>query len=231
MLKTASVLFVTLIMLCSSAALAEPVAVAYANYANSMPGTYQDSSLDDVDTVLHQNMYEISQETSSMKFHVNSPIGDVWVNFDDFSGDFSMLDNGDDRDVASIEVNAESMHTRRGMVGSLLKSAGFLDVANFPSMKFVGDSFEWFSDTQAILAGTITIKDTARKVAFYVKLKDSSETGKHSDRVTLEAIATIKRSDFGINTLLPLVSDEVKLYVSINAVKKKHKQSFSTANR
>jgi len=50
----------------------------------------------------------------------------------------------------------------------LLKSKGFLDVANFPSMKFVGTGFEWFSKRQAILKGDMTIKGTTQQVVFYV---------------------------------------------------------------
>ena len=155
-----------------------------------------------------------------MKLRVNSPIGDIWVSFGDFSGDFTMHGHGDNRDIASIDVNAENLDTNRGMVGRLLKSEGFLDVENFPSIKFVGTSFEWFSERQAILKGDMTIKGTTQQVAFYVELVDSSTQSTYSDRVELQATATIKRSSFGINTLLPLVSDEVSLHISINATRK-----------
>ena len=221
MCKTVTVIFMGLAMIGNSVAIAEPAAVAYASYNTSKHNSRPGSSLDDMDVVLQQNMYEIQQDASKIKLHVNSPVGDIWVKFEDFAGDFTMLGNDSDRNVASIEVNAKSMRTSRGMVGMLLKSKGFLDVANFPSMKFVGSSFEWFSERQAILKGDMTIKDVTRQIVFYIELDDSNEENAYSDRVMLQARATIKRSEFGINTLLPLVSDDVKLHISINAVKKK----------
>ena len=87
-------------------------------------------------------------------------------------------------------------------------------------MKFVGTSFEWFSKRQAILKGDMTIKGTTQQVAFYVEVVDSSEQSACSDCVELQATATIKRSSFGVSALLPIVSDEVSLYISINAIKK-----------
>lgn len=220
MCKTVTVIFIGLAMIGNSAAIAEPVAVAYACYDTNEHNTHQDFTLDNMDVVLQQNMYEIQQDTSNIRLQVNSPIGDIWVSFEDFAGDFTMLGNEFNRNVASIEVNAKSMDTSRGMVEMLLKSRGFLDVDNFPSMKFVGSSFEWFNERQAILKGNLTIKDVTRQIAFYIEVVDSNEENAYSDRVTLQARATINRSEFGINTLLPLVSNDVKLHININAVRK-----------
>ena len=217
MVKNVGVLIIVSSVICNGIAFAEPVAVAYASYANSKQDTYQDPSLDSTDVVLRQHMYTIQQETSNIQLHVKSPIGDVWVTFDDFDGDFSLLGASGNSNVASIEVNATKMDTRRGMVRMLLKSGGFLDVDNFPTMRFTGKSFEWYSDTQAILKGDMTIKDTTRQVAFYVELVDDSIKNIDSERVTVKAMATIKRSDFGITTLLPVVSDNVNLFININA--------------
>lgn len=221
MYKAATVLFIALTMTGHSVAFAEPVTVAYASHYNGEQNIHYDSSLDNIDPALYQKLYEIQQDTSSMKLHVNTPIGHIWVSFGDFSGDFTIHGNGDNRDVASIDVNAENMDTNRGMVRRLLKSKGFLDVTNFPSMKFVGTSFEWFSERQAILKGDMTIKGTTQQVVFYVEMVDGSTQSTYSDRVELQATAVFKRSSFGINTLLPIVSDDVSLHISINAIKKR----------
>ncbi len=220
MFNRTSYLIASLFIVCNKFALADPVAVAYASIANSVKDSYQDSSLGGVDAVLKQYAYKIELENSSIQFHVKSTIGDVWVTFNDFEGDFSLIDNRDDSEsgsVASIEVNAEKMDTRRGMVKMLLKSSGFLDVGNFPSFRFTGSSLEWFSDTQAILKGELTIRNVTRKVNFYVELVDSSVDAIGSGPVDLKAMATIKRSDFGITTMLPVVGDQVDLFININA--------------
>ena len=223
MFNRTSYLIASLFVVCNKLAIADPVAVAYASIANSVKDSYQDSSLDGVDSALKQHAYKIELENSSIQFHVKSTIGDVWVTFNDFEGDFSLIDNRDNSDngsVASIEVNAEKMVTRRGMVRMLLKSSGFLDVSNFPSFRFTGSSLEWFSDTQAILKGKLTIRDVTRQVNFYVELVDSSVDAIGSGPVDLKAMATIKRSEFGITTMLPVVGDQVDLFININASRK-----------
>ena len=220
MFNRKSYLIALLFIVCNKFAVADPVAFAYASITNSVKDSYQDSSLGDVDAALKRYAYKIELENSSIQFHVKSTIGDVWVTFNDFEGDFSLVDKSDDSEnssVASIEVNAENMDTRRGMVRMLLKSSGFLDVGNFPSFRFTGSSLEWFSDTQAILKGELTIRDVTRKVNFYVELVGSSIDAIDSGPVDLKAMATIKRSDFGITTMLPVVADQVDLFININA--------------
>ena len=102
-------LIASLFVVCNKIAVADPVAVAYASIANSVKDSYQDSSLDGVDAALKQHAYKIELENSSIQFHVKSTIGDVWVTFNDFEGDFSLVDdrdNGENGSVASIEVKA-----------------------------------------------------------------------------------------------------------------------------
>ena len=217
MFKLAGILIIALSLISNSAALAEPVAVAFASQVNSVQDTYQDPSLDNTDIVLREHVYKIRSDASSIQLQVRSTIGDIWVMFDDFKGDFSLFDNGGNSNVASIEVNAGNMYTRRGMVKMLLKSSGFLDVDNFPKMTFIGSSIEWFSDTQAILKGAMTIRGESRQVNFYLELDDSSID---DDHIAVKAMATIKRSEFGITTLLPVVNDQVNLIININALKK-----------
>ena len=52
-----------------------------------------------------------------------------------------------------------------------------------------------------------------------IELVDAEADNKYSERITVKATTTIKRSKFGIYTLLPVVSDDVNLYLSIDGVK------------
>ncbi len=218
MLNSIKSLFTVLILVLSScAAHGDPAAVAFAAYTGIENGGKPASSL-----ILNSNTYEIQQHSSKMLFRVDSPIGDVWACFQDFEGVFTMLNNVIDNDLASIEINAESLNTRGGFIGALLKSESFFDVENFPSMHFVGSSLEWYSETRAVLKGEMTIKGITRQVAFYIELVDADVDGRFSERITVKATTTIRRSEFGISSLLPAVSDNVNLFMSIDAVKKTH---------
>lgn len=164
--------------------------------------------------------YEILQNTSKIEFRVDSPVGEVRMSFQDFKGSFAMFDSGIHDSTTVVDINADSLDTDAGFIGVLLKGESFFDVENFPSMRFVGSSFEWFNNTHAVLKGEMTIQDVTRPVAFYVELVDANYEEKFSDRITVKASTTIKRSKFGMYTLLPVVSDDVNLYLSIDAIKR-----------
>ena len=174
-----------------------------------------------MDLILNGSLYEIQPETSKMVFRVDSPIGEVWASFQDFEGCFAiMLNSATHEGAVSIDINAESLDTDGVFIETMLRSESFFDVENFPSMYFTGSSFEWFNDRHAVLKGYMTIKNVTRQVAFYVELVNTNVENRYSERITVKATTTIRRSEFGIYTLLPAVSDNVNLFMSIEALKK-----------
>jgi polyisoprenoid-binding protein YceI len=170
--------------------------------------------------VFSEHLYDIQPETSKMEFRVDSPIGEIWASFEDFKGDFAMLDTGVHSDPAEVDVNTDSLDTNAAFIGMLLRSESFFDVDNFPRIRFVGSSFEWFNEKQAVLKGYMTIQNMTQPVAFYVEMVNPDVENKYSKRITMKATTTIRRSEFGIRTLLPIVSDDVNLYMSVDAVKR-----------
>ena len=174
-----------------------------------------------MDLILNEYLYEIQPQTSKMLFRVDSPIGEVWASFQDFEGVFAiMLNSAAQDDPTSININAESLDSDGVFIEAMLRSESFFDVENFPSMHFTGSSFEWFNDRHAVLKGYMTIKNVTRPVAFYVELVNVNVENRYSERITVKATTTIRRSEFGIYTLLPAVSDNVNLIMSIDALKK-----------
>jgi polyisoprenoid-binding protein YceI len=190
--------------------------------ANSCSGknANQMLAMNSINSILSDHLYDIQPETSKVEFRVDSPIGEVWASFKDFKGGFAMPDNGALSDPAIVNVNTDSLDTDGAFIGMLLKSESFFDVENFPSIRFVGSSFEWFNDSQAVLKGHMTIQNRTKPVAFYVELVNANPDSKYSERITMKASTTIRRSEFGIYTLLPIVSDNVNLYMSVDALKR-----------
>jgi polyisoprenoid-binding protein YceI len=183
---------------------------------NKVKGEHQ---LTNVTLIMNEYSYEIQQDTSTIAFRVDSPVGEVWASFEDFKGSFAMFSGDMHSDSAIVDINADSLDSDTGFVSTMLKSESFFDVENFPSVRFVGSSFEWFDKSKAVLKGYMTIQDVTRPVAFYVELVDADSDDKFSERITVKATTTIKRSEYGIYTLLPVVSDNVNLYMSIEALK------------
>jgi len=170
--------------------------------------------------ILKEHIYEIQQNTSTIKFRVDSPFGEVWGSFHDFEGSFIMRNNGTNNQSAVVEVNTESLHVDKTFITAMLKSEMFFNIEKFPSMRFVGGSFEWINDKNAVLKGYLTLNNVTRPIAFYVELVKHNIANPYSERITVKAETTIKRSEFGIYALLPAISDNVNLFMNIEALKK-----------
>ena len=220
MFKRLITLLALLTVISSGAVNAAPDIIAYADYNKGELKEKQALATQNMGTILNENLYEIQPQTSTMEFRVDSPIGDVWASFQGFEGSFTILNSSTHAVPASININADSLDADGTFIAAMLKSESFFDVEKFPSIHFVGNSLEWFNDTHAILKGDMTIKDVTRQVAFYVELVNDNIEDKYSEHITVKASTTIRRSEFGIYTLLPAISDNVNLFMSIDALKK-----------
>jgi polyisoprenoid-binding protein YceI len=218
MLENTRTIVALLIIIIGGSASAEQASVTAVDSAAAVNSDDQAASVQGMDIYLDEMVYRIRPETSKMKFRVDSPIGDIWASFKDFEGHFLMFDSGPRHKLASIDINADSLDADAGFIGMMLRSERFFDVDKFPSMRFVGSSLEWYHEKRAVLRGYLTIKGVTREVAFYVEVVDPDHIS--SNRITVTASTTIKRSAFGIDTLLPAVSDNVNLFMSIDAARK-----------
>ena len=68
----------------------------------------------------------------------------------------------------------------------------------------------------ALIEGNLTIKDVTKPVVLEAGFTGTGiNPFSKKETIGFQAVATIKRSDFGINTAIPLVSDEVGLSISV----------------
>jgi polyisoprenoid-binding protein YceI len=58
-----------------------------------------------------------------------------------------------------------------------------------------------------------------RRVGFHVKLVKQEVENSQEQRILVKATTLIRRSEFGLNALSPMVSDAVNLCMSVDAVK------------
>jgi len=194
--------------------------VVNADDSIAKPGIKHVPHRTDTALVMNRNMYQIQQDTSTIQFRVESPFGDIWGSFEDFEGSFFVLTNGMHNQSAVVDINTDSLYVDSSFIKAILKSEMFFDVEKCSSMRFVGSSLEWFNDRKGVLKGELTINNVTRQIAFYLELVTPDIENEYSERITIKASTTIKRSRFGIHTLLPAVSDNVNIFMNIDALKK-----------
>lgn len=124
----------------------------------------------------------------------------------------------------NVQINVASVNTRNEDRDNHLRSGDFFDVEKFPTMTFVGKSYQINGDNVDI-TGDLTIKDVTRELTIPFEYQGEATDPFGNHRVGFEGSIQVLRSDFGLtwNAALEtggvLVSDKVTLEFEVSAIK------------
>lgn len=134
--------------------------------------------------------------------------------FMEFDGSLSIDEAAIENSKVSVTINTASLNSGHDGRDEHLRSKDFFNVAEFPSMEFVSTSVEKTSDTTAVMTGDLTLLGVTKPMTLDVTLVGR---GKHpfADKQVagFSAHGTIKRSEWGMSTFVPAVSDEVSITI------------------
>lgn len=96
----------------------------------------------------------------------------------------------------------------------------FFDVTKFPTATFISNKIDMTGKKTAKVQGILTVHGISKPVTLDVTLnKIGINPISNKMSVGFSASTTVKRSDFGMTTLLPGLSDEVKINIEAEAYK------------
>jgi len=130
--------------------------------------------------------------------------------------------------TVEVEFDAASIDTRAEQRDAHLRSADFLNVEEFPTMRFVSRRVEDAGPVEGSsfrLTGDLTIRGVTREVTLDAVYEGRGTDPWGGERVSFAAETTIDRRDFGLvwNQALEgggvLVSTAVKVAIDIQAVR------------
>ena len=120
--------------------------------------------------------------------------------------------------MVDVSVSIASMDTFVAKLTEEFMEEGWFNEAKFPKATFKSTDVEVTGDDTMEVTGDLTIKGVTKEVTLDVTLNGA---GKHpmtqKQAVGFDATTTIMRSDFGIDTYVPNVSDEVTLRITAEA--------------
>ena len=128
---------------------------------------------------------------------------------------------------ASIDVQLPmaSLSTGVPRLDTHLSSEDFFDVAKFPTASFKSSKVTVLGKDKLKVAGDLTIHGVTKPVVFDVSINSTApHPMSKSPAAGFDASVTIKRSDFGVDRLVPAVADEVRLNISMEASEPKKDQ-------
>ena len=166
------------------------------------------------------HLYRIQKSSSQVGFCVDSKLSRIEGRFTDFQGGMSLAPGEQDDGQTMVLIKADSLQTKNSLVESMVKGEHFFDVEHHPEVLFVSDAFKWTGPDSAVLTGKLTLRGITKAVIFNVTLKAlDDEPIDQASRVLVKATTSIRRADFGMDELASLVEGNVKLCMSVEALK------------
>lgn len=131
-----------------------------------------------------------------------------------------MLDNAAKSGAIEVNIDTASLNTGWTKRDDHLKSDEFFNVAKFPTMTFKSSKLKFNGDKLVGADGDLTLLGVTKPVTLNV---DWFACGNHpiakKPVCGANATTTIKRSEFGMNTYVPAIGDEVKIAIQVEAFK------------
>jgi polyisoprenoid-binding protein YceI len=119
-----------------------------------------------------------------------------------------------------ISIKTDSIDTGLVELEQHLKTADFLDAARYPTITFVSTKLKFEKEVLTEIDGTLTLHGKTQPVHLKVNhfhcginpIALKNECGAN-------AVTSFKRSDFGIDKYVPMISDDVNVEIQIEAIK------------
>ena len=122
--------------------------------------------------------------------------------------------------AVDVTIDAASLQTFLGDRDKHLKSADFFNVEKFPTLTYKSTAVEFKNGKPAAVKGNLTLLGVTKPVTLkLVNVTKAKHPMTGAENWGANAVATIKRSEFGMKTFLPAISDEVKLNIALEAAK------------
>jgi polyisoprenoid-binding protein YceI len=128
------------------------------------------------------------------------------------SGTLLLDKNKPQNSKVNVSIQVANIVTGIPELDKHLKGNLFFDADHYPIATFISNKVDVTGKTTANVQGILTVHGITKPVVLNVKLNQAGMSP-ITDKMTVgfSADTTIKRSDFGINTLLPGLGDDVKL--------------------
>ena len=147
---------------------------------------------------------------------------ETYGTFNNVSGIYDLDKDNPEKSSVDVDIKTASIDTNHEKRDEHLRGPDFFNVEKFPDMTFKSTKVEQTGDKTAKVTGDLTLHGVTKPVTLDVTLLAAGPypMDKSITVAGFNATTTIKRSDFGMTTYVPMISDEVEITISTEARKK-----------
>ncbi len=161
-------------------------------------------------------MYKIDPAHTQVMFSVmHLRITPFYGTLSQASGSLTIDAKNPAADQLVVGVPVDSIYTTSPKLTDELKSKAWLDSSDYPTMTFKSAKVTLTGRTTAKVFGELTLHGVTKPITLIATFTAAGQNPMmHLLNVGFTVTGTIKRSDFGVDAAIPLVSDETKLTIS-----------------
>ncbi|MGI9271913.1 MAG: YceI family protein [Woeseiaceae bacterium] len=138
------------------------------------------------------------------------------VGFNSFDLTLDLDSANPEKSSVEVVIDATSVDSRVPNFNGHLNGPNFFDTAKHPTITFTSTAFNSTGEDTYDVVGDLTIKGVTQSVTLQATVNKAAEhPRKKTPIVGVDAKGTVSRSAFGMDRAVPNVSDEVKLYISV----------------
>jgi polyisoprenoid-binding protein YceI len=154
-------------------------------------------------------------------FHSNAQFVARHLGISNVQGEFTkisgtvMLDDTDiTKSTVDVTIDATSVDTRVSRRDDDLKSEGFLNAAQYPTITFKSTKIEKAGEGKLKVTGDLTIKGVTKPVTLEVDGPTPAITAMGGQRRGFSATTTINRNDFGVSKdPAPMIGNDLMIQI------------------
>lgn len=167
--------------------------------------------------------YKLDPTHTSVIFIVNHlGFSNFQGRFGGTSGELTLDRENPAASSAIITIDLSKVDTGVEGLDNHMKTADFLNVEQNPTATFKSTSIEMTGDKTATITGDLTFLGQTKPLVLDVTLTGEGDHPMTGDHVLgFGATGTVTRSEYGMNYLVPAVSDEVELQISTEFLQQK----------
>ena len=177
---------------------------------------YAQATADIAPAKVQEGAYTVEPHHTRVLFAVSHMGFTTWYGeFTQVSGSLTLTPKSVADSTFEIHIPTSTISTTNAKLDGELKSPQWLDTEKFPEIVFKAKQIERAGESSAKITGDLTLHGVTKPVTLDVTFNGAG-TNPLDKKYTVgfEASGAIKRSDFGVNSYIPLIGDDVRLIIS-----------------
>lgn len=165
---------------------------------------------------LAADKYSIDKSHTSILFFINHlGFSDMIGRFDDYDATLMLDEKAPENSHVDVVIRPTGINTPSTELNQHLQKAEWFNTEKFPEIRFVSTKVVKTGTNTADVTGDLTLLGVTKPITLNVRLNKADYFQMADAWIAgFSTEVTIKRSDFGMASYIPMVGDDVKILIS-----------------